>query len=107
VVPKVGTTSIAGKPETLVVVVMTNEVGVAAQLLWQLQAKTARGMSIVPGVAGMVCVWERYLSLVRAESARAALAQMLPEPELKVAKERTAPLLGSLSSSPSVLLESA
>ena len=103
-VPKFGTTSIAGKPETLVVMVMTNEVGVPVQLLWKLQAKTARGMSTVRGVAEMVCVWERYLSLVRAESGRAALAQMLPEPELKVAKERTALLLGSLSSPRSALL---
>jgi hypothetical protein len=61
----------------------------------------------VRGVAEMVCVWERYLSLVRAESDRAALAQMLPEPELKVAKERTALLLGPLGSPPSALLESA
>jgi len=106
-VPKSGTTSIAGKPETLVVVVMTNGVGVAVQLLWQLQAKTAQGMTTARGVAEMVCVWERYLSLVRAESDRAALAQMLPEPELKVAKERTALLLGSSSSSLSALLESA
>lgn len=105
--PKVGTTSIAGKPETLVLVVMTNEVGVAVQLLRQSQAKTARGMMTVQGVAVMVYVWERYLSLVRAESNRAALARMLLEPELKVAKERTALLLESLSSSPSALLESA
>ena len=86
---------------------MTNEVGVAVQLLRQLQVKTVRGMSTVRVVAEMACVWERYLSLVRVVSDRLALAQMLPEPELKVAKERTALLLGSLSSSPIVLLESA
>jgi hypothetical protein len=106
VVPKFGTTSIVGKPETLVVVVMPNDVDVAVQLLWRLQVKTARAMTIVRGVVEMVCVWERYLSLVQAESDRAALAQMLPEPEPKVAKERTALLLGSLSSPPSALLES-
>jgi hypothetical protein len=107
-VPKVGTTSIAGKPETLVVVVMTNEVGAAVRLMWwQSRARTARGTTTVRAVGEMVCVWERYLSLVRAESDREALAQMLPEPELKVAKERTVPLLGSLGSSPSALLESA
>ena len=86
---------------------MMNVVGVAVQLLWRLQEKAERGMMTVWGVAEMVCVWERYLSLVRAESDRAALAQMLPEPELKVAKERTALLLGSLGSLPSALLESA
>jgi hypothetical protein len=64
-------------------------------------------MMTVRGVAETVCVWERYLSLVQAESDRAALAQMLPKPELKVAKERTALLLGSLSSSPSALQKSA
>jgi hypothetical protein len=108
VVPKFGTTSIAGKPETLVVVVMTNEVGVAVQLLWQLQAETGRGMTTArETMAETVCVWERYQSLVRAESDRAALAQMLPEPELEAAKERMALPLGSLSSSQSALLESA
>ena len=73
---------------------MTNEVGVAVQLMWQLQAKTVRGMSTERGVAEMACVWERYPSLVRVESDRAELAQMLMEPELKAAKERTALLLG-------------
>lgn len=106
-VPKFGTTSIAGKPETLVVVVMANEVGAAVQLLWELHAKIAKEMMIVREVAEMVCVCERHLSLVQAVLDRAALAQTLPEPELKVAKERTALLLGPLSSAPSALLESA
>jgi len=42
--------SIVGKPENLGVVVMLNEVGVPVQLLWQLQAKTARETPTTQGV---------------------------------------------------------
>ena len=59
---------------------------------WKSQAKTEGRTTTVRGVVKMVCVWG-YQSLVRVESDRAVLAQILPEPELKVAKERMA-LLG-------------
>jgi len=107
VVPKGGTMSIVGKHETLVAMAMTNEDGVTVQLPWQLQVTTAQGTTIVRGVVEMVCVCESAPNPVREESDRAVLAQMLLEPELKVAKERTVLLLGSTSSPLSGLRESA
>lgn len=86
---------------------MTDGVDVVVQVLRQSQAKTARGTTTLRGVVAMVCVREGALRLVRTESDRAALAQRLPELELKVVTERTALLLASLSSSLSALQGSA